>query len=252
MNETQLSQLRRFYQLQQETLRLERTTEKQRQRWDDARGEKIICQENLMNYEAFSLKSILDRLKGRYTDQLEQYRRAFRQAEAEQKAAQRELEMLQQRQKQNREELDLLPPQEAIRSWIGEDCAGREEFFRLETKLCLAALPPLLEENRKALVDAHAFLRGEYAGQIMSYQQQQEIFAGPDPWGEACGSWLQRLKTALDGLQIPFEIPAYYQNSKTYIVSSATRFSRIDRAAQALAQATAMQKKIEKIKQVIQ
>lgn len=247
MTDIQLQQLRRRYELQAQAINAQYDVAERKRRWETARGNQILCQEKLMNFESFSLSGILARLKGTREQRLEQLRRELRDADAGVQATLREMEKEKEKQKKILQDLDQLPPEEAIRFWIGEDRAGKAEFFRLEVDLCTKALMPLLEENRAAMEETHGYLRGERSGEILSFRQQQDIFAGPDEWAKQCAAWLRRLKAAADELEIPFEIPVYYQNPTAYIATAATQFQRIDRAAKALDQIRAMQKEIQSL-----
>lgn len=249
MDETQILQLNRFYDLKEEALQLEHDAEDLNRRWNEVRGKQILCREKLMNYESFSVGSLIDRLKGSYQQRLEDHRRELRHADAEQTALRHELKMLEHKQKKNQEAVDALPDEQTIRSWVQTDPNGQQEFFRREAGLCLTALPPLLEKNHSTLIQLHGYLRGERAGEILSVEEQQKILGAPDRWGEACKTWLLRLKAALDGLNIPFEIPDYYRNPITYILSAAARHNRIDRAAKALDQVAGIKKQIASITQ---
>lgn len=235
--------IRKIFELEIEALELEQAASRADQRCRQAQYDRREALEAQLNYEGFSLSAIRDRLRGRYEQQLEQHRRAVRDAEAALLHARQELERVRNKQNNNDQQRRRFPAWEAVRDWIGEDTAGLREYDALDLQLCCARLKPLLEKTREALIQSQQVFRGDTMGQIMTAEGMQLALAAPNGPAKECEKMLKRMKQTADRLEMPFEIPAYFQNPAAYL-ASATKFTRYDRYAEAIAQTNRLLKNI--------
>lgn len=228
-----------YYELQTALVRLERRLKEVKEERKQAIFHLRECNENLLNYEG-GVRKFLDKLSGKQSEKLEELNRQIRSAQATYDSRIREEETLERNRKETSEQLAALPSWEELRE------TDELKWAQLERKLCAEILQPLLEKNRETLLEYRSLLRGERP-EILSVQQQQEIYSEPDAWAEKCVPLLQRLKTASDILNISFEICSYYQSPKSYLVYAATKHNRLDRVSQALDQVEKTQKIISNI-----
>lgn len=228
-----------YYELQMALVRLERRSREVKEARKQAMFHLRDCNEKLLNYEG-GIRCIFDKLSGKQEEKLEVLNREIRNAEAARNALIREQEALEQNRKDMTAALEQFPPVEELRE------TDELLWAELERKLCREILRPLLERNREALLEYRSLLRGERP-EILSVQQQQEIYSEPDVWAEKCVPLLQRLKTAMDIQNIPFEICSYYQSPKSYLVYAAAKHNRLDRVNQALDQVEKTLKTVQNI-----
>lgn len=228
-------QLRQCYRLEISLLRLEKQSSALSEKIKEARFNLRGCKENLLNYEG-SVRGFFDKLSGKREERTEARNREVRQAEAELQALLRQKESLDRELADIAEQRKVLPDLDALR-----EASDGKDWAALEAKFCAEALLPLLEKNYQALLEYRSLLQGSRL-EILTIEKQQEISAGPNIWGEKCRPLMQRLKAALDILQIPFEPGAYYRSPTAYIVSAAAKHNRMDRVNQALDQVLAVKK----------
>ena len=100
--------------------------------------------------------------------------------------------------------------------------------------------------TKELLTERRNQFNGSNAGQIKTRQDLADIYSAPEAAGEACKTLLLRLKDALDGLEIPFEITGYFE-APTAFLSSATKFSRMDRINTAISQTEALQRLLRQL-----
>lgn len=231
--------LERYYELQTILLRLQRRRTELADELKEAKYDLRSRDDLLLNYQG-SLRSLLDKFSGKQAEKLEALRGHVRRAEAQLAALQREQSELEERLARTQEEMKGLPDVEDLRRSM-ED----REWALPEAKFCAGALAPLLEENRKALLEYRSLMQGSHP-EILSPQRQQEIYAEPNVWAEQCLPYLRRLKQALEILEIPFEMGSYYEAPTAYLVNVAAMHNRRDRVNQALSQVEAIQKILRK------
>lgn len=216
--------------------------------WREAASRRIEMIEQLSDLENFSVASIVAWLRGDRAAQIQQLRRELRNAESAVSNARWQLDHGKRELQQLRLEREALPGPEEIQRWVQENPDLLPQYCQLEAQLCLTVLPALLQKNIEGLTELYGFLRGGRAGEVLSIEEQQRIFAQPDASGQQCAAWLQRLQKGREGLGQKLKIPAYYENPQGYIVSAAAQFNRIDRARNALDQARAMKKTVDALK----
>lgn len=234
-----MSQIQERFQLEIELLRLERQIEESkaalRQAKFDLRESKVAEAE----YRG-SFKSFRDKLKGRREDAETALRHAVQKAEADLASAQRQKEALDARLLELKEQLARLPDWEALND-------GSTQWYRLEVRYCIEVLTPMLEANRELLVERRNQFNGSYAGEVKTRQVLAEIYTAPEAAGEACKPYLLRLKAALEKLEIPFELPRYF-DAPTAFLSCATQYTRMDQINTAIGQTESLQRLIPKLK----
>ena len=92
---------------------------------------------------------------------------------------------------------------------------------------------------------------GTNAGQLKSRQDLADIYSAPEAAGEACKTWLLRLKEALDALEIPLELHRYFLEP-TVFLSSATQYTRMDRINEAIGQVEKLQRKVTEFRKQLE
>ena len=193
-----------------------------------------------------SFRSFRDRLTGRREEAETALRHAVQKAEADLAAAQRELPIKLEQISALEEKLSQLPPWDTLRSPETDAL-----WCRLEALYCAETLVLLLEFNRLLLLERRNQFNGTYAGQVKSWQELADIYSAPEAAGEDCKTYILRLKTALDGLGIPFGIPSYFE-SPTAFLSSVTQYTRMDRVNTAIAQTESMQQLLPKLQKQLE
>lgn len=229
--------LETLYDIELELHRLAAAVQAAEEAWQDAVGKRILAIEALSDMETFSIASIKAWLKRDLAAQREQLQQQVRQAESAVEHTRWQLDNQKRELQQLQAERDRFPDHQQLADWIQDVPDLLPLHSRLEIQLCLTALPTLLDRNIEGLTELYGFLRGGRSGELLSYEEQQQIYVQPDTYGEQCATWLRRLQKALENLGSTFEIPAYYHNPRSYIVSAAAQFNRIDRARNALDQA---------------
>lgn len=230
-----MNQIQARYQLEITLLRLERQFEAAeaalRQGKFDLREAKVAEAEYSGSFRRFR-----DKLSGKREQTETVLRHAVQKAEAELASAQRQKELLDTQLSEVKEQLAALPDWESLKD-------GSREWYRLEALYCLEALEPLLKVTHELLTQRRNQFNGTNAGQLKTHYDLADIYSAPEAAGEACKSYLLRLKTALDGLNIPFELHPFFEEP-TYFLSSATKFTRMDRINTAIGKTEAMRRQL--------
>lgn len=175
-----------------------------------------------------SFRSFKDRLTGRREQTETELRHAVQNAEAALTSAQHQKETLDARLTEIKQALAAAPVWDSLND-------GSTDWYRLEARYCTEVLDPLLKANRELLVERRNQFNGSYAGELKTRQDLAEIYSAPEVAGEACKPYLLRLKAALDKLDIPFELHSYF-DAPTAFLSSATKYTRMDRINEAISQ----------------
>ena len=227
--------LSKRFQLEIDLLRLERQAEEisaaLRQAKFDLREAKVAEAE----YRG-SFRALRDRFTGKREETETAFRHAVQTAEADLTSAQRQKELLESQLSQLKEQLTALPDWQSLKD-------GSREWYRLEGLYCLEVLMPLLKITHELLVERRNQFNGTNAGQLKTHYDLAEIYSAPEAAGEACKPYLLRLKAALDGLNIPFELHPFFEEP-TYFLSSATNFTRMDRINTAIGKTEALQRQL--------
>ena len=191
-----------------------------------------------------SFKRFRDKLTGKREASETALRHRVQQAEADLASAQRVKESLVNRIAEEKAQLSALP------DWASRN-DGSREWHRLEAMYCTEMLKPHLDITHELLLERRAQFNGTYAGQIKSHLELADIYSAPEAAGEDCKTLLLRLREALDGLEIPFEIGSFFE-APTAFLSSATQFTRMDRINTAIGQAEAMQKLLPQLQKQLE
>ena len=233
-----MNQIQNRFQLESELLLLERQMEDNKAALRQA---KFDLREATMAQAEYSgsFKAFRDKLKGHREESETALRHAVQKAETALASAQRQKEVLDSRLSELKEQLAALPDWESLKD-------GSGQWYRLEALYCIEVLEPLLEANQELLVERRNQFNGSYAGEIKTRQTLAEIYSAPEVAGEACKPALIRLKAALEKLEVPFELHSYF-DAPTAFLSSATKFTRMDRINEAIGQVEAMQRLLPKL-----
>lgn len=235
-----MSQIQTRFDLEISRLRLERQTEENKatllQAKYDLREAKVAETE----YPG-SFKSFRDRLRGKQEAAETALRHAVQQAEAALSAAQRQKEVLDARLAEVTQQLSALPDWDALRD-------GSREWHRLDALLSMEKLLPLLEICLELLTQRRNQFNGANAGQLKTRQDLADIYSAPEAAGEDCKVILLELQSALDALEIPFQLPSFFE-APTAFLSSATQYTRMDRVNTAIDQTEALLRLISQLQQ---
>lgn len=191
-----------------------------------------------------SFKGFRDKLTGKREESETALRHAVQKAEGALSAAQRQKEALDIRLSELKEQLAAIPDWESLHD-------GSDQWYRLEVLYCMEVLSPMLEANRELLVERRNQFNGSNAGQVKTWQTLADIYSAPEAAGEACRPFLLRLKAALEELEIPFELHGYF-DAPTAFLSSATKFTRMDRINEAITQMESLQRLLPKLKKELE
>ena len=186
-----------------------------------------------------SFKSFRDKLTGKREATETALRHAIQKAEADLASAQRQKEAADIRLAELQSELAALPEWSSLND-------GSADWHRLEAMYCMEVLSPMLAASHELLMQRRNQFNGANAGQIKSAGELSAIYSAPETAGEACRPYLLRLKAALEALGISFEIPAYF-DGPTAFLSSATKFTRMDRINTAIVQTESLQRLLSKL-----
>lgn len=243
MGDTTLTKIRDRHQLEMQLLRLQQQTAENdaalRQAKFHLREAKVAQAEYSGSFKRFK-----DKLTGKKEMTETTLRHAVQKAEADLASAQRQKEVLDARLTEIKQALATTPAWNSLND-------GSSEWHRLEVLYCIEVLVPLLEENRELLLERRNQFNGSYSGQIRTHQTLAEIYTAPEAAGEACKPYIQRLKAALDALEIPFASGSYFDNP-TFFLSSATQYTRMDRVNEAITQAEQLQRTLPKLKKQLE
>lgn len=121
---------------------------------------------------------------------------------------------------------------------------------RQEAHLSIAVLEAMLDRTQEAMLACRDLEQGRRMGELISADERQQILTMPVTLGMDCGLWLKRLETALSGLEIPFVIPAFFQNPAAYL--AVTHHTRRDRLNGAMDQTLQLKKQITQLKNIIE
>ena len=191
-----------------------------------------------------TLRSFLGKLTGKREEAETALRHAVQKAEAALASAQREKESLASRIAEGKAQLSALP------DWESRQDAGRE-WHRLDALYCIEMAKPHLDITHHLLLERRAQFNGTHAGEIKTRMELADIYSAPEAAGEACKTLLLRLKSALDTLEIPFEITGYFE-APTAFLSYATRYTRMDRINTAIGQTEKLQKLLPQLQKQLE
>lgn len=186
-----------------------------------------------------SFKSFRDKLTGNREAAEIALRHEIQKAEADLASAQRQKEAADIRLTELQSELAALPEWSSLND-------GSAGWHRLEAMYCMEVLAPMLVASHELLMQRRNQFNGANAGQIKSTGELSAIYSAPETAGEACRPYLLRLKAALEALGISIEIPAYF-DGPTAFLSSATKFTRMDRINAAIVRTESLQKLLSKL-----
>ena len=193
-----------------------------------------------------SFRALRDRLTGRREETETALRHAVQKAQADLDAAQQNFDTAEGKIRDLEESLSRLPSWETLKN---EENQGL--WHRLEARYCAEWLIPQLEIHHELLLERRAQFNGTNAGQIKTRQDLADIYSAPEAAGEACKPYLLRLKSALNSLEIPFELHRCFEDPTAFL-SSATQFTRMDRINTAIAQVESMQNLLPKLQKQLE
>ena len=131
-----------------------------------------------------------------------------------------------------------LPTQEELKARAREYPEALELLARREREYCAEMLRPVLKQTLEALEDYRQHLRGGNSDRIMSVKEIQEICGAHIAPAKECHRLLLRLRQALEILEQPMEIGAYFENPAGF-VAAAARHNQLDKINAAISQVEA-------------
>jgi len=184
-----------------------------------------------LEYEGFSLRSLLDKLSGKWEEKREALQHSVRRVKAELAAAKQELTQV-------RAEQDRILSQLQPLRGLGEtvDLAEtleprqREWILRLEARLATKTLIDALECNLAELESAQEWARPQSRIEAIPGQTKYQHLARADACAKQCCEALERIAAC----GILLEIHPYFTNPTGYISGVAAQYAQLDRINQAL------------------
>jgi len=168
-----------------------------------------------------SFRKFLDKFSGHQQDRLYALKSEYTKAEGRLNTLTREKQETEAALAETRAKLDALPEPE-------DDPRG-------EAKFCIACLQVLLPAADEALTERRTLMQGAVPGQIMTHEDRQRIYTKGDRAAEDCAQLLKPLDAVLRTLNIPFTLPACYENPTAYL-ANATQYTAKDRLNDLMAQ----------------
>lgn len=243
MENTVLAQLQNRFQLETDLLLTERNLQTAESALRQAKFNLREAKAAQAEYSG-SFKRFRDKMSGKQEEAETNLRHAVQKAEADLAAAGQQKDQLNARLRSLKEQLATLPEW----SELGEtaDPTSHKEWCRLESLYCMAVLEPLLKTTYELLVERRKQFNGTYSGQIKTHQDLAAVYSAPETAGETCTPYLLRLKAALDALTISFELQSFF-DAPTAFLSSATKYTRMDRVNEAISQTESLQHRLSRL-----
>lgn len=244
MEHTLLTQIQARYDLEIDLLRLRRQRTENDAALRQAKYDLREAQQEQTLYSG-SFKSFRDKLTGRKEAAENALRHAVQKAEANLASAQRKKEILDTQLPELENTLAFTPDWNALRE--RSDGVALQEWLRLEAAYCIEALLPLLKKNHTALTEQRNMISGANVGKVYSFEEQAQIGSAPEKAGEICKPYILRLRSALEGLEIPFTRCTYFDDPTAFVNSVIAQHNRRDRLNEAINQVAAVQRLIPKL-----
>ena len=184
-----------------------------------------------------SVRRLIHKITGN-TDRLEEIRRKIQQAKAHHEYCTRELKSHEEIFEELERAMQEIPPMEYRKKIAKADPETNRYFAQREQELCAEMLRPILKQTLEALEDYRQHLRGGNSDRIMSVKEIQEICGAHIAPAKECHRLLLRLRQALEILEQPMEISAYFENPAGF-VAAAARHNQLDKINAAISQVEA-------------
>ena len=237
MEQTNVTQIRQYFQAETSLLRLERQAAAAEAALNQARYDFRQARQAQVLYSG-SFKSFLDQLTGKREAAETALLRAVKTAEAALASAQREKEWADRELPNARLRLDALSQWETLPENTDEE--SKNLWFRLEAQYCTEVLLPLLEGNLADLEELRRMISGANAGKIYSYGEQAEIQTAPEESAKICAPYLLRLRAAAQILGFSLPRISYFEDPTGFLNAAAAAHNRRDRLNEAMDQAEAV------------
>lgn len=248
MENTLQNMLNLRYQAEIQLYRTDRRMQTLKEEIAQARYDQRLANVAATEYKG-SLQSFFHRFSGKQAEREEELARQKHAADDRLDTLLREQETLCRTRRELTEELCVIPTREELTSRAGEDPEFIVLANRLEVDFTAEMVLPLLEEAYDSLMELRQYLQ-ERMTRITSHEEAQRIQTMPGITAEQCIPLLQRMKAALDELEIPFAIPPYLQNPVAYLITASDHLRR-DRINQALDQVLETKKQVSHIQETL-
>lgn len=194
-----------------------------------------------------SIRGVFDKIRGKYSGKEEAILKKIRDAESRIQTAQQQLRAEEQKHRELEEQRSALPTREDLRRAAEKDSGLLRLWAQLEVDYCLIHLNGYLPSLREALEVKRDVMQGREPGAIRTPEQREAMLARADEIAKKVLALMLRTKDALQILEEPFEITAYFQNPVGYIEGMASRFNRVDRVNLAMDQISAAHKRVKEL-----
>ena len=218
------------YQLEKQLLSLQHRADEVQEELPRCKYRLRQCQEALWGYEAFGLKSLVDKLRGNWEEKHETLQRQLRSAEAEVASRQRETEAIQAQRQQLQQSLTRLNlPEDVLEVICQLEQPRQERMLQLEARLCAEKLIPILEENGRSLELAQQWARPHNQLESVPGMTLATLLSQADELAKEAMGLLERIADC----GILLDIHPYFTNPAGYI-NGVTQFNRLDRMNSAM------------------
>lgn len=224
------SMLTERYFLEKQLLTLDAQVEQLQQQLPQCKYRLRQSQEALWSYESFGLKSMLDKLSGKWEEKQGILLRENRAAEAGLHRRQQELEAAKARREDVFSRLERLRDYgDVLEIAASLEEAQREMAIQLEARLCAEKLIPALEENGSTLALAQQWARPHNQPEAVPGQTLGILLSQSDALAKEAMALMERIAQC----GIFLDIHPYFTNPTGYI-GGVTRFQQLDRINNAL------------------
>ena len=238
-----ITMIRERFRLETESLLTQR---KIKNLTEDIRMENYLLRERKVariEYDG-SLKKMLDALKGKKEQRIEELDRAVRQSEANLQSRKQQLDMEKQTLAELEKAISGIPDRKTLKEQAEGNPAAELEFAKRTAGFCAVQLESMLQTCMTALEEHRKIIRGERAGELMSQSERLGIMAKPEEIAEAIRPVLEELQEALVRQGEDLQIGVFFQSPSLFL-NPAARHTKLDRASQAMDQVLNMQKTVK-------
>lgn len=183
-----------------------------------------------------SFRAFRDKLTGKKEASETALRHAVQKAESDLAAAQQNLDAAEGESRNLEEALSRLPTWDSLKNAENEAL-----WYRLDARYCTEWLIPHLEVTHELLLARRNQFNGSNAGQIKSLSELSDIYSAPEAAAESCVPYIHRLRAALSFQGTDFPDLAFF-NEPTVFLSSATKFTQMDRINTAIVHTEKLQR----------
>lgn len=243
MDKTLIAEIRERFELENSLLRLETMAEEANQAHRQAKYNLREAQHDRLDYTS-GFRAFLDKFSGKREEKELALDRAVKQAETAVTVARQEEQRLTGEIAELRDKLTHLPSPEELKAKAeGETFT---EFIRLDSRLTLKILEPLLAENLESLEELRKIRRGERVGEIKSRAEWTILDTMPEQQTRDLTPLLKKLVENLPHLGMELTLGEYFREP-TVFLNPAARHNQLDSVSRAIGQVEAVQRQLREL-----